>query len=93
LATWRLSSLIATEKGPLNIFDSIRKAVAMRGADGNRFFASLSDGVHCLWCVSVWIGALLALLVSNTLTEWIFYSLAASSGAIIIDSLIRKLDG
>lgn len=85
--------MIAIEMGPLGIFDSIRRFCAKRGARGSKFFASVSDGIHCLWCVSMWAGPLLALLISDTMADWIVYTFAASTGAIIIDSLIRKLDG
>ena len=61
LAVWRLSALIAYERGPFAIFQRIRTVVGIdHFDDGSPDPASvhgeLAQLLHCVWCVSLWIG-------------------------------------
>lgn len=51
LATWRLAHMLAEEDGPFNVFGELRF----------RLPGELGTGAVCMWCNSVWIGALWAL--------------------------------
>lgn len=85
LAVWRLSSLFARERGPGNLFGRIR------------ILASRSDeliaGLTCMWCNSIWFGAMLSVLFSGTLMEWIEHTLAVSAMSILFETIMEALNG
>jgi hypothetical protein len=54
LATWRISSLLVCEDGPADVFKRLRAAVCR-----SPFFSGL---LSCVWCCSVWVGLVFALL-------------------------------
>ena len=61
LAVWRVSALISYERGPFALFQRIRAAVGIdHFDDGSPDPASvhgeLAQLLHCVWCVSLWIG-------------------------------------
>lgn len=86
LATWRVSSLLVMECGPLDIFLRIRCAVGIQHDDQGRPEAwnggVLAGLFSCVWCMSIWAGGLLYLVWWLSPTP--VYILAASCGAIII---------
>jgi len=89
LATWRLSSLIAGEDGPWNIFLRLRLKLGFEYDKHSKLIAKteLAKGMECPYCNSIWIASFLVLpLVSNPI-EWLYYLLAVSAGAIIVDKI------
>lgn len=61
LATWRLSSMIVREDGPLLLFFRLREAVGITHDEDrhiltvpDRFWSNL---LSCVWCSSIWIAA------------------------------------
>ncbi len=97
LATWRFSSLLADEDGPFEIFEKIRFFLGVRPDPGTlkKFYMnSLARGVVCVWCNSLWFGALFALLLDNTsFVMYVVHSLSLSAVAIIVDTmLVNKLE-
>lgn len=61
LATWRVSSLITWERGPLHVFERIRAAAGVRHNEWGKpnvipetFWGEL---LTCLWCCSIYVGA------------------------------------
>jgi hypothetical protein len=78
LATWRLSSLVVYEDGPLAMFVRLRSVRAL-------------DGVtSCLWCTSVWTGLLIVLcerLGAGLLVD----VLALSAAAIGVEDARNRL--
>jgi hypothetical protein len=54
LATWRISSLLCNEDGPADIFKRLRAAVCRS--------PFLSGLLSCVWCCSVWVGLVFALI-------------------------------
>lgn len=96
LATWRLSAMISYEVGPWRLFVRLRSIAGIipdpedgspAGWNADSFLAVLFG---CLWCVSVWIGAGLLLLVAVWPPAlWIVGPLALSAGAILIERLAR----
>lgn len=92
LCAWRLSSLLARERGPLDILCYIRKYIYRITVYNNivgKIFMSINNGVACVWCSSVWFGALLSLAVSENIVEWIIYSLAISTIAVLLEVYIN----
>lgn len=94
LAVWRASSLLANEDGPYNIFERARMRLGARYLeDGVTRHGTneLSKGVICVWCNSVWIGAIAALAyyLAPTLTTWLALPLALSAIAIVTESAVN----
>ena len=92
MAVWRLSSLLANEDGPFDVFARIRNLLGVKyrnegGELGESFGTNwISKGIICTWCVSVWVGAIVALSLSDDFVTWLIHTLALSTTAIIIDS-------
>jgi len=92
LATWRLSSLFAREAGPFNVFGRLR-VLLYRQSVYNRLrvlFGTLSDGINCMWCNSVWAGLLLSPFIAKNLFEWLVIGLALSTLTIFVEGFYDK---
>ena len=81
LATWRVTHLLANEDGPGDMI------VRVRARLGNGFIGSLMD---CFNCLSLWISAPAALLVSRRPLMWVSAWLALSGGACLLERLGDK---
>jgi len=61
LAVWRISALLAYERGPFAIFVKFRSLIGISHFDDG---TPVTDGIHgelanlfvCVWCLSPWIG-------------------------------------
>jgi hypothetical protein len=83
LATFRLSHLMAVERGPLDIFERIRKA-----APGGR--GSVKEWLSCIWCFSLTASALVCLILwaggyRLAWDYWILHWLAFSSVSLLVN--------
>lgn len=69
LATWRLSSMIVREAGPFFIFRKIREATGITHEENGAILTVpdnlLAGLISCMWCTSVWMGAIWIVL-------WVF---------------------
>lgn len=74
LATWRVTHLLAREDGP---FDAVAKLRAALGKAGR--------ALDCFYCLSLWVSAPVALLVTDSLRAWILVWLALSGAACLIN--------
>lgn len=83
LATWRLSHLVASEDGP---FDLI---VRLRARAGDGMLGKLMD---CPYCLSLWIAAPAALLLTTWFPEWCVAWLAISGGSSLLEKIARRAD-
>ena len=66
LATWRLSSLLVNprEAGPANLLHRIRDwAGVYELGEDDEPITSLGRLFACVWCMSVWVGTALAVIV------------------------------
>ena len=81
LATWRVSHLLAYEDGPADIIVRIRRRL------GERLVGSLMD---CLNCLSLWVAAPAAFLLTHTPSVWVMTWLAISGGACLLQRLLEK---
>lgn len=91
LATWRLSSLLVNEAGPLDMFDRLRHLAGVRQNEYGVIYAANVAGraLTCVWCTSVWTGLGVFLFwwyVPYGL--WLLVPLALSGGAIIVEEVI-----
>jgi Protein of unknown function (DUF1360) len=78
LATWRVTHLLASEDGPADII------VRFRALLGQSIVGKLMD---CFNCLSLWIAAPAALLVSRRPLEWLLIWLALSGGACLLERI------
>lgn len=90
LATWRLSHLIAKEHEPTGILMKLRYKAGVRYDEHNEMISTnmLSKGILCMWCNSIWLGWFVA-LVAYRKPFAVFYGLAYSSGAILIQEALE----
>jgi hypothetical protein len=86
LATFRLSLLLSKEDGPAYIFRRIRRIPPEN--------TSAREGLSCEWCMSVWMGAIVAVYLwwTKVITgvEMPLYWLAMSGIAIICNQQWTK---
>ena len=94
LATWRLSSLVATpdDDGPWEMFLRFRKLVGVKYDENTGFYYGTNEfakGVTCVWCISFWIGLVFGLLYYffGDLIAWCSLPLALSAAAIIVERI------
>ena len=91
LATWRLSSFIAQERGPYAIFDKLRLWAGIRYENGTALASSeFAMGISCTHCNSVWIGVIAGVswLIFGKSIVWIALPLALSALAIIVGKIV-----
>lgn len=98
LATWRLSSLLADEPGPWDIFETIRDKLGIVYLDGSLTGEregknELARTVLCTWCNSLYMSglgwvALYALL--GPVAIWIALPFALSAAAIYVERFIWR---
>ena len=96
LATWRLSSLIAFESGPFDVFGRIRHIVGVRYDEYSQptiFKNTFARGIVCFWCVSVWWGFPAAFLspYSTNIFWFVVNWLAISGLAIMFNDLLELI--
>jgi len=81
LATWRVSHLFVWEDGPFDIFIKFQKLIGP-----SRFLSSLFS---CVWCLSVWVGAILTLsaIIDKTVTIYLMLPFALSAIAVLLEQI------
>ena len=96
LTTWRLSAMLSYEAGPWDVFLRLRASLGIEhDADGAvtgypmRFLPRLFS---CVWCLSVWVGAILAVSywLAPEMCRWLAMPFALSAGAIIAERIVRQ---
>lgn len=96
-AVWRLSSIFVSESGPFNIMDKVRYRVGIRYNEYNQVYGTntFADLFTCVWCMSVWVSALLVIImiIDSFVGAMINIALAGSCIAIIIDTILEKENG
>lgn len=81
LATWRVTHLLANEDGPADIIVWLRRRLGHSRA---------GDLMDCFNCMSLWIAAPAALLLSRAPLAWIVSWLALSGAACLLERLGGK---
>jgi hypothetical protein len=76
LTVWRITHLLQAEEGPWDV------VVRLRRVAGNGFWGKLLD---CFYCLSVWVAALLALLLGHTWWERALLWPSLSAGASLLE--------
>lgn len=93
-AVWRCAALLAYERGPLDVFVRLRTLVGITAGDDGTPLAwddkNLLQGLLvCVWCNSIWLGALWAALWALwPVGAWLLaLPLALSAGAILVEKV------
>lgn len=81
LATWRVTHLLANEDGPADVIVRLRRRM------GHGLIGSLMD---CFNCLSLWVAAPAALLLSRRPLMWVISWLAISGGACLLERLAER---
>lgn len=91
LAIWRVSSLLAREDGPFDLFLRLRMFLGTEFDKSSEEVGTnwVSKGILCLLCSSVWLSAIGAFFFASSLMWYLIYLLALSTMAIIIDSFVN----
>ncbi len=92
-ATWRISSLLKREAGPWDIFDKVRNFLGVKYDEHSEPYGTsmLSKMVLCVWCNSVWVGGMWAILyLISPLFVWLALPFALSAGAILIECVVGE---
>ncbi len=82
LCVWRFTHLLQAEDGPWHLIVRLRRAV------GSGFWGELLDCFHCL---SLWISVPFAVILGSGLVEKILFWPALSAGAILLESIINRM--
>lgn len=95
LATWRIGHILAKEDGPFEIVKKIRKlfgTVTDDQTDAEHGTNTLSEGILCIWCNTVWIGLVFSVLFFD-IREIVQTTFALSAIAIAFDALLDRFYG
>lgn len=76
LSVWRVTHLLNAEDGPWEVFVRLRKFA------GSSIWGEMLD---CFYCLSLWVSAPFALLLSRSWRERALLWLALSAGAILLE--------
>lgn len=82
LSTYRLAYMLVKEDGLFDVFDHLRRI-------GNRI--GLGELFACIYCMSVWVSALLLLLWQHPAGQAINYIFALSAIAILLHEGVSRL--
>jgi len=93
MATWRLSSLLVDEAGPLDIFQTLRDKLGVYPAKvGDEVICKCKYPVFgmfcCVWCMSIWVSVLM--LTLYTIAPFLVQLMAVSTLAIGVNELVKK---
>jgi hypothetical protein len=81
IVVWRLTHLISAEDGPFDLIIKLRKWA------GRSFWGKLMD---CFYCLSIWIGLLMAAYAANNFKELISLCLYYSGASILLEKITNK---
>lgn len=88
LTTWRISALYLYDAGPFDMFVKIRSVAGVYEPGEVRGMAQLFS---CMWCMSVWVGAGVAVASVAFVGPMGFATaLPSSTIAVVIDKIVRK---
>jgi hypothetical protein len=81
LAVWRVTHLLASEDGPADLVFRLRARL------GPGFLGKLMD---CFYCLSFWVAAPFAFVVTRQLVAWLLVWIALSGAACLLERATRE---
>jgi|SRR3990167_224565 len=93
LATWRIGHMLLFENGPFRVFRAGRERLGVRYNDIDDTVVWYRHEITtCLYCLSVWVGAAVALMLWRWPgTVWLCVPFAFSAVSIILDDVIQRV--
>ena len=90
-ATWRITSLFVSERGPYDLFGKLRDTVGVTYDENSQPIGTneLARALTCVWCSSIYVGGAVALLQGVRVRQVVMRALAYSAGAIMIDKVLQ----
>ena len=91
LATWRLTTLLVNEDGPLDMLVKFRSFIGIKWDAQSEPYGTnfVAEAFTCVWCLSFWTGAVMAIFIAPSIAWYPVYALALSAAAIIIEETIN----
>jgi len=86
VAVWRLTRMLWSERGPLDIFVRFRAKLAQR----QKRMGGLYDLVSCFYCLSIWVASIFAIFLATSILTFLMYTLILSGIAVLIYELLNK---
>lgn len=93
LATWRLTHMLLYENGPFRL---LRRGREMLGViyydpDSNEVASAKYEITTCIWCMSVWVGAVLSVLwlLVPLVAFWVAMPFALSAMAVLVQKVAK----
>lgn len=92
LATWRLTALLVSEKGPFDLLGKFRDAVGIRYDEHSHPYGrnEVAQALTCFWCTSFWLGLAVSALQGHVLIDGFLIGFAYSGGAILLERMAAK---
>ena len=93
LATWRISSLLSDEEGPLEVFSKFRNLVGVKYNEKSEAYDSneIAKQIMCMWCLSLWIGILVWItILIFPVFVYFLYPFAFSAIAMLADKQLWR---
>lgn len=84
LAVWRVTHLLASEDGPADLVFRLRAKL------GSGFLGKLMD---CFYCLSLWVAAPFAFVVTRQLVGGLLAWLALSGAACLLERVTQESPG
>lgn len=81
IVVWRITHLISSEDGPFDIIVRLRKSA------GSSFIGKLMD---CFYCLSMWIGFLVALYAGTKPEEILILTFYYSGASLLLEKITNK---
>lgn len=91
-AVWRISYMLWTESGPLDIFQKLRSIFIRETRAGTETRWFFGDLLMCMKCLSVWVAAPFGWYLANNFIEFIAYTTALSAAALLINIIFMKME-
>ena len=95
LSLWRITYMLARERGPFDVFERVRVAAGFTHDDDHNIMAWpdtwAANLLSCVWCLSMMIAfvQVAAFVAAPDATLWACLPFALSAGAIIADGVAK----
>jgi len=93
LAVWRISSLVAHEDGPYEVFEKFRHLVGVEYDEESKPYGrnQFAKGLTCIWCNSIWFGVIVTIAYARFPEATVLFCIpfALSTVAIIVESIVE----
>lgn len=87
LSTWRITRILMEETGPYDVFKTLRDKALIEALAQHRHWIEIHEALQCKFCLSVWVGMMIAIATGQN----ILWGFAYSAGALWYDSAYEIL--